>query len=79
MQKHISYIGKLNGVYGVWCDKKPEGIELEKELIFYTPEEGKIFQKGDELFTTVILKEGESIEDYTEIDEPEQPKEKNNA
>lgn len=74
MKERKSYKGLLNGVFGIWTDTKPEGIELQEEITFYVPDEGKVFKKGDELFDTVILQNGEKIEDYEEIDEPKEEK-----
>lgn len=70
MRTSKSYIGELDGVKGIWCGKKPKGIKLEKEVEVYYADEGKVFSKGDEIFDSVILKDGEKIEDYQEIDSP---------
>lgn len=72
MKKLTTYIGKLDGVCGVWCGFKPHGIDVEKEVIVYRPEEGKVFQKGEEYFESVILGEGEKIKDYKEVDKPKE-------
>lgn len=65
MKEHKSYAGKLNGVSGIWCDHKPEGIEVEKEILWYSADEGKVFAKDGELFDTVT-----SLEDCVEIKDP---------
>lgn len=75
MKFRKSYVGKLNGVWGVWCDQMPEGLELEKTNEFYVPDEGKIFKKGDEYFDIIMVSEGENPEDYEEVDIPEEDKE----
>lgn len=72
MQKRITYRGELNGVKGLWCGFKPKGLTVEKEIEVYYPEDGKVFAKGDETFESVVLKDGESIKDYTEIDRPKE-------
>ena len=72
MQTTITYKGKLNGVNGLWCGFCPEGVEVEEEIIVYKPDEGKIFVKDGEEYSAVVLQEGESIEDYTEVDIPEE-------
>lgn len=72
MQKRITYCGELNGVKGLWCGFKPKGLTVEKEIEVYYPEDGKVFAKGDETFESVVLKDGESIKDYTEIDRPKE-------
>ena len=71
MKEHKSYLGKLNGVSGVWCDKKPRGLKVEKENTYYTPDEDKVFTKDGELFDTVFIRdESVKIEDYIEIKDP---------
>lgn len=70
MKTRKSYFGTLDGVKGVWCDKKPKGIELEKTVEYYVPDDGMVFTKDGDLFTCVVLKDGEKITDYVEIKEP---------
>lgn len=70
MKVRKSYVGKLDGVNGIWCDKKPKGIELEKTIEYYQADEGKVFTKDGELFDSVVLKDGEIIEQYVEIKDP---------
>ena len=70
MKERQSYIGSLKGVKGVWCDKKPRGLDLEKTITFYVPDEGKVFTKDGELFDSVVLKDGEKIKDYKEVERP---------
>ena len=72
MQTSITYKGKLNGVSGLWCGFKPEGIEVEEEITVYKPDEGKIFIKDGEEYSAVVLREGENIEDYEEVNAPEE-------
>lgn len=68
MKEHKAYLGKLNGVSGVWCDKKPKDLEVVKENTFYTPDEGMVFTKDGELFDSVFIRdESVKIEDYIEI------------
>ena len=68
MQEKITYKGILNGVHGLWCGFKPEGVEIEEEIKVYYPDEGKIFIKDDEEFSAVVLQDGAKIEDYVEVD-----------
>ena len=70
MKERKSYIGKLNGISGVWCDQKPEGLEVEKEITFYSPDEGKMLCKDGEMFESIVIDENTKIEDYTEVDAP---------
>ena len=73
MQIKITYKGYLNGVYGIYCGFKPEGLEVTEEVPVCYPDEGKIFIKDGEYYSAVVLQEGESISDYQEVDEPEEP------
>lgn len=77
MKTRHSYIGKLNGVSGVWCDVKPEGLELEREVEWYQPDDGKVFTKDGELFDSVVLQDGETIDMYVEIVDPRPKGEEN--
>lgn len=70
MKERHSYIGKLNGISGIWCDQKPEGLELTKTVDFYTPDEGCIFVKDKEYFDSVVITDGVDINDYVEIEDP---------
>ncbi len=66
----ITYIGTLDGIHGIWCGFLPEDVIVEKEINVYYPDEGKVLVKDGELFDSVVLKEDESIEEYTEIIDP---------
>jgi hypothetical protein len=72
MKERKTYIGTLDGVSGIWCDKKPKGLKLKKTIDFYDADEGKIFKKGDEYFTSVVIKDGVNIEDYEEVEKSEE-------
>lgn len=76
MKKRQSYIGTLNGVNGIWCDQKPEGIELKETITFYSADEGKVFaDKEGNLLDTVVIKDGVNIEDFVEIVDPRKQEE----
>lgn len=70
MKTTITYKGVLNGVHGVWCGECPDGVEVEKEITVYRPDDGKVFEKNGEIFDAVVLKPREKIESYKEIDSP---------
>lgn len=82
MLKRHSYIGKVNGVHGIWCDIKPENIELEKDILFYSADDGKVFvDKEGNFYDSVVIQDGVDINDYMEIKDPtnqEEPKEEAN-
>ena len=67
MQIKITYKGYINGIYGIYCGFKPEGLNVEQEVPVYYPDEGKVFIKDNEEYTAVILQENETIEDYQEV------------
>lgn len=71
MQTKITYRGTLNGVQGLWCGFKPEGLEVEQEIPVYYPDKNKVFVKDNVEYSVVVLKDGESILDYTERDKIE--------
>lgn len=71
MIERKSYIGTLKGVKGVWCDKKPRGLEVEKTNTFYVADEGKVFvDKEGNMLDSVVIQDGVDIKDYTEIKQP---------
>ena len=72
MQKRITYCGELNGVKGLWCGFKPKGLTVEKEIEVFYADEGKVFEKDGETFTSVVLKDGEKIGDYQEVEAPKE-------
>ena len=67
MQIRITYKGYLNGVYGVYCGFKPDGLDVTEEIPVYYPDDGKVLVKDGELYYSVVLQDGENIDDYTEI------------
>ena len=72
MEIKTTYKGYINGVYGIYCGFKPDSLKVEEEISVYYTSEGKIFIKDGEEFGAVILQKGENIEDYTEVDIPEE-------
>lgn len=68
MQTTITYKGILNGVYGIFCGFKPEGLEVIEEVTVYKPDNGKVFKKDDKEYTAIILKEDINIADYEEVE-----------
>lgn len=68
MKKLVTYKGTCKGIKGLWCGVKPKGLKNVEEIIVFYPDEGKIFIKDDKEFKTVVLKNGEKIEDYDEIE-----------
>ena len=69
MKERKSYMGTLNGINGIWCDQKPEGLEVFKEITFYTPDEGKVFVKDGEFYDSVVIQDDVKIEDYEEVED----------
>lgn len=67
MQIKITYKGYINGVYGIYCGFKPDGLEVTEEVPVYYPDEGKIFVKDGEEYDCVVLQQGESIDSYQEV------------
>lgn len=70
IERH-TYKGIVDGVFGIFVDHKPENLELQEEVVWYSADEGKVFvDKEGNILDSVILNEGESISDYTEIVKP---------
>lgn len=75
IERH-TYKGIVDGVFGIFVDHKPENIELQEEVVWYSPDEGKVFvDKEGNMLDSIILKEGETIDEYTEIKKPKQEEE----
>jgi hypothetical protein len=68
MQIKITYKGYINGIYGIYCGFKPDGLEVTEKVPVYYPYEGKVFEKDGEYYDCVILQDGESIDDYAEVE-----------
>ena len=66
MHTKITYVGTLNGVHGIWCGFKPEGVIVEEERTILYPEQGYVLKKDENTFSAVWLKDGDVKENYTE-------------
>lgn len=75
MQMKKTYKGYKDGVYGIYCGFKPKGLENVEEVEVYYPDEGYTFMKDNKEFSVVILREGEEIGDYQEVELPEKEEE----
>lgn len=76
MIERKSYKGTLNGVFGIFTDTKPEGLELAEEVTFYSADEGKTFvDKEGNMTDTVVIIDGVDIKDYVEIVKPKEEEE----
>ena len=71
MKLRNSYQGKINGFFAIATDTIPGGMTVEKMTIFYSPDEGKIFKKGDE-FKSCLIDGQDNINEWNEVDEPEE-------
>jgi len=72
MEIRKTYKGTLNGAFCISCGHVEEGMEVQEEIQVCYPDEGKVFMKDGEEFSVVILKDGVNIEDYEEVDKPEE-------
>ena len=72
MNTKITYKGTKDGVYGIYCGFRPKGLKNVETVTVYYPDEGKVFKKGEEEFSAVVLQENEKIEDYEEIAKTEE-------
>lgn len=71
MEIKETFVGKLNGVFGVWCGFKPEKAVITDIKKILIADEGKILKHKEtgELTNTVCLKNGDTEENYEEIEE----------
>lgn len=69
MEIRITYTGTLNGIKGVWCGFKPDGIIIEQEFnILYPAKDMLLRRKGEEeTYHSIILKDGDSMDNYEEV------------
>lgn len=69
MQIKTTYIGKLNGINGIWCDFKPEKAIIKEEYNILYPSPNKKLQNKQtkEIFSSVLLTDDDFKENYTEI------------
>lgn len=72
MEIKTTYKGYLNNVFGIYCGFCPQGLDITEQVPVYYPSEGKVFVKDGEEYSAVVLQDGETIEDYQEIDIPEE-------
>ena len=80
MIERKSYKGTLNGVFGIFTDVKPEGLELVEEVTFYNPDEGKVFvDKDGNILDCVVITDGVDIKDFVEIKDPRPSENAENA
>ena len=75
MEVRTTYKGTKDGVYGIYCGFKPDGLDVEEEIPVYYPDKGKVFIKDGKEYVAVVLKDGEKIEDYTEQEKQIEEKE----
>jgi len=65
-----TYIGKLNGIFGVWCGFKPNNAIITQEKIILYADQGKTLrhkESGVENIS-VLLENGDTEENYEEIE-----------
>lgn len=67
MEIRTTYV--CNGA--IYCGFKPEGVEILEERQILYPKDGYELIKDGERFSCVWLKDGDSQENYEEIEEDE--------
>ena len=76
MIKKTTYYGKINGYDAMTCDFIPENMTVERsERVLYS-EENKLLLKGGEAVDYIVLEEGDSAENYEEIEISKEKNEK---
>lgn len=79
MEIRKTYIGKIDGKGAICCGHKPENLEVETELpILYPSENMLLKRKSDgEVFDSVALTNGDSMENYEEVEAPKEEEDDN--
>lgn len=72
MRKRITYKGLINGNFAIVCDNVPEGMIVDETIEYFQPDEGKVFQHNNEFFDIVIIQNDTNINEYEEVDIPEE-------
>lgn len=69
MKINRSYKGVLNGVSGVWCGTKPEGLDVIEERLVLYADEGYILQniETNEMSVYFCIEKEEDTQKYKEI------------
>lgn len=70
MKIHHAYKGILNGIRGVWSDRLPEGVVVDKEFLFIKPDSSEYELQNKETkekrFSVIIENESE-VENWEEV------------
>ena len=71
MEIRITYVGRLNGINGIWCGFNPDGLEVDEERLVLYPAEGyKLKNKiSGETLSAVWINSEEQQNDWEEITE----------
>lgn len=66
-----AYEGTLNGVKGVWGDTNPDGVVIEKVIIFLTADDKDHELKNketEEVRSIVIIQDESEMDNWTEVE-----------
>ena len=77
MKIKTTYVGTLNGINGMWCGFKPDGVIITEERpVLYAEENMDLIRIADEenMGSSVWLQDGDVQENYRE-EEHEEPEE----
>lgn len=70
MYKTITYIGTFDGINGMWCGFKPDGVIVTEEReVLHAKEDGyTLIRKsdGEDVSNSVWLKDGDYQDNYIE-------------
>ena len=79
MKLKYAYEGTLNGVKGVWSDECPDGVIVEREIVFITPEDldNELQNKETkERRASVIIQDESEMDNWEEVEREKFPWEK---
>lgn len=72
MIKRTTYKGTIDGKFIIACDTIPEGMVANEIIEYFQPDNGKVFCKDGEFFNILIVTKDLNIEEYNEVDIPEE-------
>ena len=70
MELRYAYNGTLNGIKGVWTDKHPEEVVVEKVIMFITADDGHELQNKEtkERRSNVIIQNENEMNNWEEVE-----------
>lgn len=71
MKIKITYVGTINGTFGLWCGFKPDNADITEERpVLYAKDGFELVRisDGENVGSSVWLKDGDVKENYEEVE-----------